>query len=76
MTQANFAVDISKGVAIGLKALGGAISPGNLAQGPRKEGNEKTRYTNDDIAAIMGFSHVHRRDQVQPIWTRDGKKLS
>jgi hypothetical protein len=52
MTQANFAADIGKGVALGLKALGGAISPGNLVQGPTKEGNEKTRYTNDNIAAI------------------------
>ncbi len=69
MTQATFAADIGKGVALGLKALGGPISPGNLAQGTTKEGNEKTRYTNDDIAAIMGFSHVHRGDQVQPILT-------
>jgi hypothetical protein len=49
--------------------LGGPISPGNLAQGPTKEGGKKTRYTDDDIAAIMGFSHVHQGDQVQPIWT-------
>ncbi len=69
MTQANFAADIDKGVALGLKALGGSISPGNLAQGPTKEGDEKTRYTNDNIAAIMGFSHDHRGDQVQPILT-------
>ncbi len=69
MTQATFAADIGKGVALGLKALGGAISPGNLAQGTTKEVNEKTRYTDDDIAAIMGFLHVHQGDQVQPIWT-------
>ena len=55
MTQATFAADIGKGVALGLKALGGPISPGNLAQGTTKEGNEKTRYTDDDIAAIMDF---------------------
>jgi len=34
MTQATFVTDIGKGVALGLKALGGPISPGNLAQGP------------------------------------------
>jgi hypothetical protein len=28
-----------------------------------------TRYTNDDIAAIMGFSHVHWGGQMRPIWT-------
>jgi len=69
MIQATFAADIGKGVALGLKALGGAISPGNLAQGPTKEGDVKTLYTNDDIAAIIGFSRVHRGGQVQPIWT-------
>ena len=69
MTQATFAADIGKGVTLGLKALRGPISPGNLAQGTTKEGNEKTRYTDNDIAAIMGFSHVHRGDQVQPILT-------
>ena len=69
MTQATFVADIGKGVALGLKTLGGAMSPGKLAQGPTKENNEKTRYTDDDIAAITGFSHVHRGDQVQPIWT-------
>ncbi len=69
MTQATFDADIGKGVALGLKALGGAISPGNLAQGTTKEGDEKTRYTDDDIVAIIGFLHIHRGDQVQPIWT-------
>jgi len=69
MTQATFTADIGKVVALGLKALGGPISLGNLAQGPTMEGDEKTRYTDDDIAAIMGFSHVHRGDKVQPIWT-------
>ena len=59
LTQATFAADIGKGVALGLKALGGAISPGNLAQGTTKEGDEKTHYTDNNIAAIMGFSHVH-----------------
>jgi hypothetical protein len=69
MTQATFAADIGKGVALGLKALGGPISHGTLTQGATKDVDEKTRYTDDDIAAIMGFSHVHRGDQVQPIWT-------
>jgi len=40
-----------------------------VQQGAAKEGEEKTRYTDDDIAAIMGFSHVTRGDLVQPIWT-------
>jgi hypothetical protein len=68
MSQATFAADIGKGVALGLRALGGPLTTGHV-QGPTKEGDEKTRYTDDDIAAIMGFSHVQRGDQVQPIWT-------
>ena len=67
MSQATFAADIGKGVALGLKALGAPMATGHL-QSPTKDGDEKTRYTDDDIAAIMGFSHVHRGDQVQPIW--------
>jgi len=67
MSQATFAADIGKGVALGLKALGAPMATGHL-QNPTKDGDEKTRYTDDDIAAIMGFSHVHRGDQVQPIW--------
>ena len=64
--QVNFAADIGKGVALGLKALGGPIA--TVQQGATKDGEEKTRYTDDDIAAIMGFSHVTRGDLVQPIW--------
>lgn len=67
MQHANFAADIGKGVALGLKALGGHMTPGQ-PQGPIKEGDEKMRYTNNNIAAVMGFSHVLRGDQVQPIW--------
>jgi hypothetical protein len=67
MPQGNFAADIGKGVALGLKALGGPIA--TVQQGATKEGEEKKRYTDDDIAAIMGFSHVTRGDMVQPIWT-------
>jgi hypothetical protein len=65
--QANLAADIGKGVALGLKALGGQLKGGQL-QEPTQEVDEKTRYTDDDIAAIMGFSHVLWGDQVQPIW--------
>ena len=68
MAPATFAADIGKGVALGLRALGGLMVAAQ-AQGTTKEGDEKTRYSNDDIAAIMGFSHVHQGDQVQPIWT-------
>ena len=67
-TQASFAADIGKGVALGLKALGGPMAAVQQQQGTTKEGEDKTRYTEDDIAAIMGFSHVQRGDQVQPIW--------
>ena len=63
----NFATDIGKGVALGLKALGGPLT--SVQQGATKEGDEKTRYTDDDIAAIMGFSHVTHGDMVQPIRT-------
>ena len=67
LNQATLAADIGKGVALGLKALGGPIAAAQ-APTPTTEGDAKTRYTEDDIAAIMGFSHVHRGDQVQLIW--------
>jgi hypothetical protein len=67
MSQATLAADIGKGVALGLKALGGQITSGGQ-QATTKEGDEKTRYTDENIAAIMGFSHVLRGDEVQPIW--------
>ena len=67
MAQATLAADIGKGVALGLKALGGSIATGQ-GTSTTKEDDAKTRYTEDDIASIMGFSHVHRGDQVQPIW--------
>jgi hypothetical protein len=67
LSHTTLATDIGKGVGFGLKALGGSIATGNL-QSPTTEGDAKTRYTDDDIAVIMGFSHVHRGDQVQPIW--------
>jgi hypothetical protein len=65
--QANLAADIGNGVALGLKALGGQLKGGQL-QGPTQEVDEKTRFTDDDNAAVMVFSHVLRGDQVQPIW--------
>ena len=68
-TQASLAADIGKGVALDLKALGGPMATVPQQHGTTKEGEDKTRYTEDDIAAIMGFSHVQRGDQVQPIWT-------
>ncbi len=56
--QASFAADIGKGVALGLKALSGPMAAVQQQQGTTKEGEEKTRYTEDNIAAIMGFSHA------------------
>ena len=67
LNHATLVADIGKGVALQLKALGGPIAMAH-APTPTTEGNAKMRYTEDDIAAIMGFSHVHRGDQVQPIW--------
>ena len=67
MPQGNFAADIGKGFALGLKALGGPIT--TVQQGATKEGEEKPCYTDDNIAAIMDFSHVTRGDLVQPICT-------
>ncbi len=58
MAQTTFAADIGKGVALGLRALGGPMAAAQ-AQSATKEVEEKTRYSDDDIAAIMGFSHVH-----------------
>jgi len=67
MSQATLAADIGKGVTLGLKAMGGQM-PSGQQQATTKEGDEKTRYTDDDIAVIMGFSHASRGDEVQPIW--------
>jgi hypothetical protein len=51
MAQATFAADIGKGVALGLRALGGPMAAAQ-AQSATKEVEEKTRYSDDDIAAI------------------------
>ncbi len=48
--------------------LGGLTAAAQQQQGTTKEGEDKMQYIKEDITAFMGFSHVQRGDQVQPIW--------
>jgi hypothetical protein len=77
-TNTNFVADIGKGVALGLKALG-PLKSNQITQGNSQKGDDKARYTDDNIAALMGFSHVQRGNQLQPIWaslnTSKGKNI-
>jgi hypothetical protein len=67
VSQATLAADIGKGVALGLKAMGSHL-PSGQQQTTTKEGDEKARYTDDDIVAIMGFLYVTQGSALQPIW--------
>ncbi len=79
LTNANFATDIGNGVALGLKALG-PLKSNQITQGNSQEGDYKARYTDNNIAALMGFSHVQRGNQLQSIWaslnTSKGKNIT
>ena len=65
---AQFAAELGKGVAMGLHALGPFKSP-SMAQGGGFESDSKQGYGEEDIAALMGFSHVKKGSELQDIWT-------
>jgi hypothetical protein len=64
----NFAAELGKGVALGLHALSPfktlAVAQGGLGDAETKKG-----YGEEDIAALMGFSHVKKGHQLQDIWS-------
>ena len=44
------------------------MKAGQLIQGQTRDRDDKTRYTDDDITALTGFSHnVQQGDQLRPI---------
>ncbi len=65
---ANFAAELGKGVALGLHALSPFKTPA-VAQGGLGDTETKKGYGEEDIAALMGFSHVKKRHQLQEIWS-------
>ena len=65
---AQFAAELGKGVAMGLQALGQFKTP-SVMQGGGFESESKQGYGEEDIAALMGFSHVKKRSNLQDIWT-------
>jgi hypothetical protein len=64
----HFAVELGKGVALGLQALG-SLKPSTGNQGGVTEADSKQMYGEDDIVALMGFSHVQKGSDLQDIWT-------
>jgi hypothetical protein len=72
MTQSNtvpaqFAAELSKGLAMGLKSLGPLKSP-TTVQGGHTDTDTKQDYSNEDISALMGFAHVKHGNQLPTIW--------
>ena len=65
---AQFAAELGKGVAMGLHALGPFKSP-SLTQGGGADNDSKQGYGEEDITALMGFSHVKKGSKLQDIWT-------
>ncbi len=63
-----FAAELGRGGALGLQALG-PLKPSAGNQGGGGESESKPLYTEEDIAALMGFSHVKRGSDLQDIWT-------
>ncbi len=59
---------MGRGVALGLQALG-PLKPLAGNQGGGSESDPKPLYTEEDIATLMGFSHVKRGGDLQDIWT-------
>ncbi len=64
---AQFAADLSKGLAMGLKSLR-PLKPPTTAQGGHTDMDTKQGYSDEDIAALMGFAHVKHRNQLPTIW--------
>ena len=67
LSSAQFAGELSKGLAIGLKLLGHLMSP-TLLQGGHTDMDTKQGYSNEDIAALMGFAHMKHGNQLPTIW--------
>ena len=65
---AQFAAELGKGMAMGLHALGPFKSP-STAQGGGVESDSKQGYGEEDITALMGFSHDKKGSKLQDIWT-------
>jgi hypothetical protein len=63
----HFAADLGKGVALGLQALG-PFKPLTGSQGGVTEADSKQMYGEEDIAALMGFSHIRKESDLQDIW--------
>jgi hypothetical protein len=62
-----FAVELGKGVAMGLRAWGLLANP-TVLQGGVGDGDPKQDYSTEDIAALMGFACVHRGQNLSTIW--------
>jgi hypothetical protein len=62
----HFAAELGKGVALGLQALG-PFKPLTGNQGGVMEADSKQMYGEEDIAALMGFSHVRKGSNLQDI---------
>jgi hypothetical protein len=64
---AQFAAELSKRLAMGLKLLGPLKSP-TAAQGGHTNTDTKQGYSNEDIAALISFAHVKHGNQLPTIW--------
>jgi hypothetical protein len=64
----HFAAELGKRVALGLQALG-PLKPSTGNQGGVTEADRKQMYSEDDIAALMGFSRIRKESNLQNIWT-------
>jgi hypothetical protein len=62
-----FAVELGKGVAMGMTAWGPLANP-TILQGGVGDRESKQGYSTDDIAALMGFSYIHRDQDLPTIW--------
>jgi hypothetical protein len=65
---ANFAAELSKGVALGLHTFSPFKTP-SVAQGGLGDAETKKGNGEEDITALMGFSHVKKGSQLQDIWS-------
>ncbi len=63
-----FAVELGKGVAMGLTAWGPLANPSTISQGGVGDGKFKQGYSTKDIAALMGFACVQRGRDLPTIW--------
>jgi hypothetical protein len=67
LVPAQFAAELSKGLALGLKLLG-PLKPPTLSQGGHADMETKQGYSNEDIATLMGFAQVKHGSQLPTIW--------